>query len=520
MKCCRPTGLRRSSADDQTKVQEPVTQGLAARVSAGAAWMIALRVADQLIGILSLAVLARLLLPADFGLVNYAMIALGLLELLSNFGVEVALIRDGEASRKHFDTAWTIGVIKGVTLCATLLLLAHPVAIFFDAPALETVTYAVAFYPLISGFENIGTVYFRKDLQFHRQFALVLTARSLATVITIVLAWIFRSYWALVWGTLARSTLQVALSYAMHPYRPRASLSEFRSIFDFSKWLFVQNLINGLNERLPALIVGRLGGVEALAYFNVGQEISNLATTGLRAPIRQALFPGFAKLGANRPQLSRAFKESLGVLLLVSLPIPIGIGLTASYIVRLFLGTNWMAVVPLLQMLAVFGVVSTLGTSSHLVYWTVNRPGITALLSGLRFVLLVPLAVWLVLKEGAIGAAVALAISMLVVVAVDYVIVLRVLELRLRDLVVRVWRVIVAAVVMAAAVAFTLSRLSWSEDPRVLVAHLVMCVIVGCGVYVATLTLLWIACGRCDGPERQAFDLLRRRNSNPPANVA
>jgi len=476
-----------------------------------------LRVGDHLIGTLSLAVLARLLLPADFGLVSYAMISLGLLELLSNVGVDVALIRNPGASRPHFDTAWTIEVVKGAVLCLALAMLARSAAAYFDAPALEPVMYVVALYPLISGLENIGTVYFRKDLEFRRQFVFVLTARVLATLITILLAWILRSYWALVFGVLARSALRLVLSYAMHPYRPRFSLSELRGIFDFSKWVFVQQLIQGLNERIPALAVGRIAGAEPLAFFNVGQEIAGLATTALRAPIRQALFPGFAKLSGDSAQLARAFQDSLAILLLVSLPVPIGIGLTAEHVVRLFLGANWMGVVPVLQVLAIYGAVSTLGTGSHLIYWTANRPGITAMLSALRLLLLAPLTVWLVFVYGTLGAAWALTASMTVVVVVDYAIVLRVLEVRLSDLLARVWRVLAATLSMTGAVLLAMSQLVWSDDLRDLTGQLALCVTVGATAYFATLGLLWQACGRCDGPERQALALLRGLTIRPPA---
>ena len=479
--------------------------------------MITLRVADHLIGTLSLAVLARLLLPADFGLVNYAIVALGILELLSNFGVDVALIRNKTASRAHFDTAWTLEVSKGVVVCLALLALAQPAATYFDAPALEHVMYVFALYPLISGLENIGIVTFRKDLLFNRQFLFVLGARVIGTSVTIVLAWIFRSYWALVFGVLARSAARVLLSYAMHRYRPRLSFAELRGIFDFSKWVFVQQLIQGLNERIPALAIGRVSGAEALAFFNVGQEIAGLGTTALRAPIRQALFPGFAKLSDDLAKLARAFQDSLAILLLVSLPIPIGIGLMAAHIVRLFLGENWMAMVPVLQILSLYGAVSAFGTSSHLVYWAANRPRITAMLSALRLVLLAPLLIWLVRANGMTGAAWALTISAAVVVVADYTIVLRVINVRLRDLISKVWRVLVATLAMTFAVMFVLSRLAWSTDVAVLSEQLALCVAIGAAAYLTMLTLLWRASGMCDGPERQTLALVRGLLQRPAA---
>jgi O-antigen/teichoic acid export membrane protein len=380
--------------------------------------------------------------------------------------------------------------------------------------------YVFALYPLISGLENIGTVSFRKELQFDRQFLLVLGARVLGTAVTVVLAWMFKTYWALVLGVLARSSARVVLSYAMHPYRPRLSFAEAHGIFDFSKWVFVQQLIQGLSERIPALVVGRVSGAEALAFFNVGQEIAALGTTALRAPIRQALFSGFAKISGDAALLARAFRDSLAILLLVSLPIPVGIGLMAAHLVRLFLGENWMPMVPVLQILALYGAVSAFGTSSHLIYWTVDRPRITASLSALRLLLLAPLSIWLVRLYGMTGAAWALTISATVVAIADYVVVLRVLDVRLRDLVSKVWRVLVATLVMTVAVEFTLSHLAWSQDVLVLSLQLALGIVIGAAVYLTVLTLLWRASGLCDGPERQTLALLRGLMQRPPATAA
>lgn len=463
--------------------------------------MALLRLTDRTIGIASLAVLARLLTPQDFGLVGFALVTVGLLELVSAFGVDIALIREPDTSRAHFDTAWTIEAVKGLTLGAAVFALAGPASDFFATPAVEPVMRWVAVCPLLAGLENIGIVNFQKDLEFRRQFLFAFTARAVGTVITIALALAWRSYWVLVVGMVARAMLRLGLSYAMHPYRPRFSLARFREIFDFSKWMFVQHLVHGLNERGPPLLVGRMAGAEMLAFFNIGREVADLGTTELRAPIRRALFPGLAQMASDRGDLARGFKESLGLIVLVTLPVPVGIGLVAAPLVRLFLGPDWVAVVPVLEVLAVAGAINTLATSSHLVYWTINRPGITAALSGLRLALLVPLLLWLVDAYGVIGAAWALAASLLAILVVDYAVILRVLSLQMPELVARIWRSVTATAVMTAAVFSVQTLLPWSESPAGLMLQLGVCGATGAASYSVAVLMLWIASGRPAGPE-------------------
>ena len=112
------------------------------RIAVGAGWMISMRIADRLIGLVSIGILARLLLPHDFGLVGYAMVFVGILEIFFQFSFEPVLIRDQESSRESYDTAWTLALIKGVVLALLLLIGAKPISVFFNEPEVETILYS------------------------------------------------------------------------------------------------------------------------------------------------------------------------------------------------------------------------------------------------------------------------------------------------------------------------------------------------------------------------------------------
>src|SRR6185295_3562997 len=110
---------------------------LGRRIVVGAGWMVAMRWIDRAVGIASIAVLARLLLPEHFGIVGYAMLVISLLELMSGMSIDDALIREREADRAYYSAAWTMNVLRGLVLGGLLLVLARPAATFFHEPALE-----------------------------------------------------------------------------------------------------------------------------------------------------------------------------------------------------------------------------------------------------------------------------------------------------------------------------------------------------------------------------------------------
>ena len=140
------------------EIGQPQEKSLGSRVTAAAAWMVAFRWLDRLIGLFSIAILARLLRPEDFGIVAYAMLFIGLLELFAATSTDTDLIRRKAADGDYLNAAWTINLIRGVVLSALMLGLALPAAEFFHEPRLSAIIWVLAAMPLLGALENVGVV--------------------------------------------------------------------------------------------------------------------------------------------------------------------------------------------------------------------------------------------------------------------------------------------------------------------------------------------------------------------------
>lgn len=471
--------------------------------------MVMLRVADRAVGVISFAILARLLLPEHFGLVALAGSLGAFLELLSDFSVELALIREPGSERRLYDGAWTIKILRSLAVSVLLVLLAPAVARFFEEPRVEAVIYVLAAAGLILSFENIGVVEFRKHLAFEMEFLYLLASRSLATVTTVLSALIWRNYWVLIAGILVHKTAQVALSYALHDYRPRLSFEGIPHLFQFSKWMIVQNILHGLNQRMPGWVIARLAGVGTLAFYEVAAEIATLTTTELRAPIRRALYPGFAKMADDRKALHQAFCDAYALMAVIGLPLPVGLVLTAPLLVQVFLGAQWISAVPVIEVLGFYGLVQALGSSSHVVYLAVNRPSITARLAGLQSLILLPLLVTGATAAGARGAAWALTITAVVILFADFFVVFRVLGIGPQRIFTALARPITGIAAMLAGL-IPLRLLvptpeSWIGSALCLGAF----VVTGGVLYVGTVSALWYWSGRPEGAERHILSALK-----------
>ncbi len=471
--------------------------------------MVMLRMANRGLDVISFCILARMLLPEDFGLITLAGSLGGLLEIISDFSVDLALIRVSKIDRRLYNTAWTVKIIRGVTVSGLLMLLAPSVAQFFAEPRIEVVVYFLALASFISSLENIGVVEFRKTLAFQKQFTYLFLGRCISTAVTVALVLTWPSYWALVAGILAGSVTRVALSYVVHDYRPRVSFAGFGELFQFSKWMLIQNCLHGLNQRMPAWVIGRLAGIGAVAHYGAASQIATLTTSELRMPIRAALYPGFAKMADDRRALLKSFFDAYGLMALIGLPIPIMLCLTAPLLIRVFLGDQWQAAEPILEVLALYGIVQALGSSSHLVYPAINRPNITAHLVGLSFIILLPMLVIGATLAGAIGAAWAVTITSLIVLVVDFAVAFKVLDVPPQRIYSALVRPLAGSLTMLAGVMplrlFLPPTESWLDS----VLQLSALVASGSILYLGAVVALWHLAGRPESAERQLFSVLQ-----------
>ena len=492
---------------------------LSRRVAVAAGWMVGLRWIDRLIGLVSVAILARVLLPDDFGIVGYAMLVIGFLELFAGISTDVELIRHQHADHAYYSAAWTMNVLRGFAIGFLMLLLAEPATSFFREPRLAPVMLALAAIPIIGGFENVGIVDFRKHLQFDREFRFHLTSRILATVATIALALALRSYWALAVGSILRSTLVVGLSYWFHPFRPRFALAKVPEVFSFSLLIVVPRLSSSVNENSLTLVFGREFASSALAFFNVGREIADLSATEIRAPIRRALYPGLAQISERRQRIGEVLVESTGVFALLTLPIPLGLALVAEDFIPLFLGSRWGPTIGVLQPLCLAAAFGAVTTNSPLALMATNRSGLTAVASVVRLTVLA-LFIVMALPHGFIGIAHAVAASSGIMLVADYTLTTRLLRIDARRFMAAIWRPITASVAMCAAVWLLRASFPPADNPAAHAWSLLRSVPVGVVVYVGCLFALWLAAGRPDGAERRVGSILqgflaRRRTGTP-----
>jgi lipopolysaccharide exporter len=459
--------------------------------------VLGVRWVDRLIGLISTIILARLLAPEDFGIVAMAMLVVGLIDVMLDFGVNITLVQNSEASQEDYDAAWTLRLVQSFIVAVALYFLSGPASHYFGDAKVAPVIQVLAVVVFISGLENIGVVSFQKNLQFGQEFKLFLIKRVSGFIITILAAWMLQSYWALVIGTATTRVASVISSYGMHEMRPRLNWHHIKSMLSFSTWNLLRSIGGYLGENLHRLLVGNRESTKIMGAYTLSAEISAIPSTELLAPLNRMLFPIMVMVKNDADKLKRVFFLAMGLQAMIGIPAAVGLALIAKELVLLMLGDKWGPVIPFIQLMGFINIVAALNASPVYLFLTLGEAKISALHSWFQVILLLGAVVIVAPWAGALEiSAIRLAVALVGLLLMMYFVFRAFPTWTIVDVLSSVWRPFLASAAMAAAL------LSLPDLGALHIGlQVVIKVLVGAGVYGICLVALWYCVGKRDGAE-------------------
>lgn len=482
---------------------ETDSSSLYARTTRGAGWVLAWRWGMRLLGLASTLVLVRLIRPADFGIIALASGFSQTIDGMLTLGTEEAVIRARDPRPSFYDTAFTLNLLRGLFVSACVAALAWPAARFFADPRLGPVLLVVAALPLLDGCANIGTVQFRRDFAFHKEFAIMVLPKLCGIVAATGAAVATRSYAAMLLGMGTNRSMRVVMSYVMHPYRPRLSLRAWQELAFYSAWTWLLSLAVLVRDRADGLVLARMMDTATVGFYAVGAEIAALPSTEVLEPLGRAAFSGFAAGGEDGAAM---LPRLMGVAAAVGLPAGIGLSLVAAPLVHLAFGPGWQGAVPVLRVLSVGFTALVFG---HLCLHLLSAHALLRRLAGITLAAAVArlgLLLLLIPRFGLLGGAAAATAGMLLEQGLTVKATMRRFGVPASALWRESWRPAFASLAMAACLAA--ARLGWTDDAGL--ATLLQAGLLGAMVYLATLAAAWRLAGRPEGAEADVLRLLRR----------
>lgn len=304
-------------------------------------------------------VLTRILFPEAFGLMALVQVVLAATAMFSDFGINGSIIQNKRGEDPAFlNTAWTIQITRGFVLGLAVLLLAGPLATFYEEPQLGEILMFAAIIPAIQGFNSTRIATANRQIMLGRITGLALGTQAFGILIMIALAWWTGSVWALIVGTAAQALAMMLLSHVILPGTIRNRLhfekAAARDLFGYGKYIFLGTLAAFFIQHGDRAILGKFVTLEELAIYNIGFFLATIPLKFARGLNNSVIFPLYARRppsesADNRRRINRA-RFLLTAILIGGSAV---MGLIGNAMVRLLYDPRYEGGGPILVLIAI-----------------------------------------------------------------------------------------------------------------------------------------------------------------------
>jgi PST family polysaccharide transporter len=457
--------------------------GVGTRALRGMFWAYGSYVGGRALVLVSTAILARILTPADFGVVAIAVVFIGFLETMSDLGMTQALIvvAKDELFEKA-ETVWAVSVSLGAVVGLAVSALGPLAASFFHQPKLTLIMPILGVNTLLKALGTTHFVLAQKELDFRLR-----TGAELADVVTrgtagIALALAGAGVWSLVLGYLVGTMAMNIVLWVRVRWWPKLKpkRAHLRGLFKFGGALTVVALLGAVLGYSDDLIVGRALGASDLGLYSIAYRLPELLIVNLSLVAGQVLFPAMATI--DRSALPSAFLTALRYGLMVGLPLTAALVVLAEPVTLAFFGERWRDAAPAMQVMALWAMLSPINIMIGTAYKAMSRVDILVKIAVPQTAVLIPALLFFV-HDGIVAVAACQAVVMTSFTLIAIGVATRMLDVTLRQ----IGEASRPAVIAAAGLAAVLVLIERSiAEPWL---ALVVGVVIGGAVYVG---LLWL----------------------------
>ena len=333
--------------------------GYARHAARGVGWIGALRGVTRVVSFGKVAILARLLSPAQFGVYGIAALVLSFLDVLTETGVNVILVQEKDNIDTHISSAWVISILRGILMSVVLLAIAPFISSFFHSPDSLFLLQLISIVPLLRGFINPSIVKFQKDLQFKKEFLYRTFLFTIDAGSAVLVAFATHTAASIVVGLIVGVIAEVVLSFFVAKPRPtfRFEPTYFAKIFHRGKWITLSGVFQYLFQNVDNIVVGRMLGTGPLGLYQLGYSISILPISEVGDVVSRVTFPVYTKIAHDTNRLRKAFFSTVMSIAFVTIPFGVILFLFPDQLITLAFGKQWIGVAPALRILAIFGVI-------------------------------------------------------------------------------------------------------------------------------------------------------------------
>jgi O-antigen/teichoic acid export membrane protein len=315
------------------------------------------RLSGQLIRFVIGVILARLLVPAEYGLIGMLAIFMGVAQVFVNCGFGEGLIQKQNTTHRDECSVFYFNIAFGAIAAALLYAAAPWIANFYHQPILIGLTRLMALDVVINSFGLVQTMLLTKEIDFKTQLKVSVISTLISGGIAVGMAMRGFGVWSLAAQVLIGDALRVALLFVFHAWRPSAvfSLSSLRELLPFGSRMFASGLLNSVFTEVYSLVIGRIYAPADLGLFTRARQMQQMPVDNICNIVGRVSFPVFASVQHDKAVLKRGVRRAARGLVMINFPLMIGLAVVARPLVLVLLTKKWEACVPFIQLLCVGG---------------------------------------------------------------------------------------------------------------------------------------------------------------------
>lgn len=370
----------------------------------GMAWTFAQQFGTQAIGFLVSIVMARLLMPREFGLIGMISVFIGIGNSLIKSGLTQSLIRTSHPDQEDYSTVFYFNLAGSVIVYLILFFSAPFIASFFSQPILVPIVRIYCLSFIISAFSQVQLTRLTKEMNFKLQATITIPSLIGSGLLGMYLAYKGYGVWSLVWMSLFQAFLSTIQLWFRSGWAPSLvfSVAKFKYHFRFGYKLTLSGLLNTIFINIYQIIIGKFFVPAQVGFYTRADSLKQLPVNNISSALNKVTYPLFAEIKDDDVRLKKAYKQIMEMVVFVIAPVLVIMGVLAEPLFRFLFTGKWLPAVPYFQILCVSGILYPLHSYNLNVLIVKGRSDLFLKLEIIKKILILIL-IFITLRYGIIG---------------------------------------------------------------------------------------------------------------------
>lgn len=344
------------------------------------------RGAQQAVHFVVTVLLARILVPEDFGLIAIVGIVVAISQIFVDGGFGQALIQKQSTTSIEESSVFYTNILFGVAGAVLVFLLAPKIGEFLDNNRLQPLLEVSSVILVINSVSVVPIALLTQSLNFKKQLLVGFTSVSISGIVAVLMAYHNWGVWSLVGQQLVFSASRAALLWILCPWRPclEFNVNKIRGLYGFGSKILASNFLDVVFQHVHLVVIGKIFSLSEVGYYSRAQGLQGLIARDVSASVGRVAFPMFSAIGGDVSRLRGAIIRAVSVTTYINFPLMFGLAVAAEPIVVLLLTERWLPIVPYLQVFCVIGMFNPLQTINHSTLKALGRAGLFLIVTAIR----------------------------------------------------------------------------------------------------------------------------------------